>query len=523
MELEMENGAKTPIIGSGSTSPSNASREQTPPDTTPPPSPKMPTLVDQALAAIAGSGKGRGSLSTGDVAIVFNAAELKTTILLDSMTLARQMPEFAQQHCLDNTMASRAAVKLNGGVRLLFVLERIGGDNGIPALASKALDTAAPAADVIIAPETTTKADAKRVKKEPADNGDGSPEQRQASRQPDTDWARAYECFFRGMMNMPSISVRQVGLPNNATSALPLLEGVLVIAERYECILTVGSAFKSLSNDWISNRTLYAAIAAESARWLTLAVKLESDLVYKEAFVHLVGQHPIFASRSVDRIPEHVMASIVAQARELKMKRYKIDQQLLMTTLRVEKPPGKGKLAPVSEVVGQHHAPMVYNTVNLWRDWLTEHMSYLHAITGSAEDEEAEDVPTMPEATALCVHPERAGSSTTDSRPECLSPAGFYRLLARAGDAYLPAEHVIGSWNRKEYGDDPGAVRANLVVLKARAQEVVGPLLRSRLQLAGGGREGLRYLTCGEVGRVPWAGEEDEREGDVDGDVEMKD
>ncbi|KAK5121990.1 hypothetical protein LTR85_004562 [Meristemomyces frigidus] len=471
-----------------------------------PPPPKMPTLLGQALAVIAGKGKGRGSLSQGDVAVILDAKDLAKTILLDSTTLARQVAEFVNQR-YPVEVPSRDSVASSGGIRLLFVLERTGTGGGMPTLELMALDAAAPVDDVTVVSENTTNAAAKEVKKEPADNSDEpEKEQIQSWQLPDTNWARAYECFFRMMVNMPSISVQQVRMPKTAPTALPLLEGVVAIAERYDCVQTVGPAFKSLSSDWISNRTLYAAVAGEPARWLALAVKLESDLVYKEAFVHMAGQHPNFA-RPVDRVPEHVMASIVAQARELRIKRYEVDQQLLMTTLRVEKP-ARGKLGAVSGTVNQHLESRIYDIVNVWRDWLTEHMSYLHDGEAGSQDV------TVPE-TALCDHPTLGAAS----QAECLTVAGFYRLLDRGGDAYLPAEEVIQSWNQKMYGDEFGTIRVNLSVLKAQAREMVGPLVRSSLQLAERERVALPYLTCVEVGKVPWASEEEEE----DGDVEMED
>ena len=56
-------------------------------------------------------------------------------------------------------------------------------------------------------------------------------------------------------------------------------------------------------------------------------------------------------------------------------------------------------------------------------------------------------------------------------------------------------------------------MRTHLKILKARAADLVGPLVRSSLQFEGRGR--LPYLTCVEVEGVPWTteGEEEEEEG----------
>lgn len=102
------------------------------------------------------------------------------------------------------------------------------------------------------------------------------------------------------------------------------------------------------------------------------------------------------------------------------------------------------------------------------------------------------------------------------SQPECLTIAGFYRILNRAGDAYLDADEVMEKWNAESYEGDSSVIRPNLAQLKAQAKKTVASLVRSTLQLAEEEREGLPYLTCVEVGKVPWAAEYD-----VDEDVEM--
>lgn len=487
MELEMENGAAaSPLNNDG-----DLTRIEEGPL-----HPKGPKLLEQALAAVAKKGKKRAPLGYGDVVIVLDAEDLSKTILLEEKILTRQVPNFFDRHVLDGT-SFRNEVASDGGIRYLLVLSKSGSAEEMPTLERRALNTAAPG------PKLSGDGLASEVKQEPeADSAMGN-DNVQQQRGLKGDWVKAYDCFFRVMVTS-SVSIKHVKLPASASSALPLLEAVVVIAEHYSddrhgCIQAVGSAFKSLCNDWISNRTLYAAVAVDPARWLVLAIKLENVLVYKEAFVHLVGQYPDIAG-PVEKIPAEIMANIASEARELRIKRYEADQSLFMTTLKVAQN-GKAKLAAIEGTVSHHHAPMIYHVVNVWRDWIAEHLTYIHDDISHQK---------LPDSTPFCDHlaTEREGS------PGCLTIAGIYRLLSKGGDAYLSADVVVEKWNRDVFGRDTAVIRSNLVALKEHARKLVAPLVRSSLQYAE--RDGLRYLTCVEVGKVPWATEEDE-------DVDMED
>ncbi|GAB1736754.1 hypothetical protein NU219Hw_g8785t1 [Hortaea werneckii] len=173
------------------------------------------------------------------------------------------------------------------------------------------------------------------------------------------------------------------------------------------------------------------------------------------------------------------------------------------------------KAAPVS----QHHHFTVYDTVNLWRDYIADHLSLLKLLAAAPSDGVSTARPTP-----TCSHPTNANSLAKTATPECLTIAGFYRLLYQGGDAYLPADEVESKWNAEDYGDDFKTIRTYLAVLKKRAKEIVGPLVKSNLFLDERERVRLEYLTCVEVGRLPWddgLGEETGEEGDMLADWEM--
>lgn len=473
---------------------------------TAPPASKAPALLELALAAVAGRGVGKSTSGHSDMVIVLDMKDLAKTVVLDFSVLARQIPGFDATHHL-HKVDSKSSVPTSSGVRHLFVLESCAPAEGMPTLERKALNTEAPPVPVDAAStnedevanandDITTK-----IKNEPTDDDQRVEQSQTPPQDAPINWVKAYEVFLR-TVGTTSLSVRAVGLPSSAKAALPLLPSIVAISERYDCVATIGWAFKSLSNDWISNRKLYPAIAAAPAQWLALAIKLESELVYKEAFVHVVGQYPDVLYSEL--LPESIKTLVTARAQELKIMQYEVNQQLLTTTLRVPHS-AMGRLNAGDAVVSQHHRPAIYNTVNIWRDWISEHLSYIR------------DHPTSEntiQASQFCDHP----NSLPASQPECLTIAGFYRILHRAGDAYLDADEVMEKWNAESYEGDSSVVRPNLAQLKAQAKKTVAPLVRSTLQLAEQEREVLTYLTCMEVGKVPWAAEDD-----VDEDVEMED
>jgi len=74
------------------------------------------------------------------------------------------------------------------------------------------------------------------------------------------------------------------------------------------------------------------------------------------------------------------------------------------------------------------------------------------------------------------------------SQPECLTIAGFYRILNRAGDAYLDADEVMEKWNAESYEGDSSVIRPNLAQLKAQAKNCC--VACSLDATVGGGGEG---------------------------------
>ncbi|KAI7281310.1 hypothetical protein KC345_g4168 [Hortaea werneckii] len=481
-----------------------------------------PTLVHKVVEAIKQK-RGHSAITGRDTLVVVSLTDLTRNLLLKSGMLQHRIPYFVKKH--EFSFASECQPQEeDDSIKYTLVLNTNSqSEIDMPTLERSDLDTLV-SSTRLVGGQRQTEDTVKEAKMKDELLSQNPTLQRKEAQKATANWPIAYSIFFRILLSTSTLSVARAGLPKQADAALPLLEGLMAVASFYSCE-PASLAFKTLSYDWITNGTLYPAIAAAPVRWLALAVKLQSELVYKEAFVHVVGLH---SQRKVelDGIPETVMNLVKERADQERMKRYEVDEELLLTTILAQKSPaGVVKLTTVTTTkaaaVSQHYHSIVYNTVNLWRDYISDHLSLLKALAASPGDGTATARPTT-----TCSHPTNANSHAKTSTPECLTIAGFYRLLYQAGEAYLPADDVEAKWNSEGYGDDFKTIRTYLAALKKRAREIVGPLVKSNLFLDERERAKLDYLTCVEVGRLPWGdgvgeGTAEGEEGEMFHDWEM--
>ncbi|KAI7472061.1 hypothetical protein KC357_g5897 [Hortaea werneckii] len=460
-----------------------------------------PTLVHEAVEAIKQK-RGPSAIKGRDVLVVVSSTDLARNLLLKSEILQQRIPSFVKKHGMSFASGCQPQEE-EGRIKYLLVLNTNGQSGlGGATLEMNGLNTLVSSTEVVGNQQQTVEAVKEtKVKAEPLSDDavpkDTSALQPKGKQKATVDWSVAYSIFFRILLSTSTLSVARVGLPKQADAALPLLEGVLAVSNFYDCE-PASLAFKTLSYDWITNGTLYPAIAAAPVQWLALAVKLQSELVYKEAFVHVVGLHSQ-KQVELDGLPESVVTLVRERVDQERMKRYEVDEELLLTTIGMQTTPAGTTRSTLMTTraaapVSQRRSSTVYDTVNLWRDYIADHLSLLKFLAAASSDG-----PSTARPSPTCSHP-----TTANSHPDCLTTAGFYRLLSQAGDAYLPADEVEAKWNSENYGDDFKTIRTYLAVLKNRAKEIVGPLVKSNLFLDEGERARLEYLTCAEVGRLPW-------------------
>jgi len=316
-----------------------------------------------------------------------------------------------------------------------------------------------------------------------------------------TDWPKACDSLLRIIARVRAHGVSKT----EPAAALPQVEGIISIAQKYEVIHEVQGAFDSLFFGYIGSGKFWKPIAQAPVRYLKIGIALKTLTVYEEAFKHLVGSSASFkAGKRFDDLPDAVQAIIHRRSHELYDLRRDINEDLLLISLEIGQYDGSGSDAHPSSTVSQHNQPDAYSTVNIVRDWMAEHIGYLRSDTSKA-----------PAPHYLCEH-----------KHGCNTVAGFYRLVAAGGETYLPINTVWEKFNTDFLEADTDgefeleAVNLPLAALKTEASEYVSALVKSTLHLPG--KDELDYLTCVTVGPedVPWdiTCKDGESEDDEDGD-----
>ena len=432
----------------------------------------------------------------GDLAIIIEVDDLSKTLLLPSDALGRasDLLRRAARSVADSGKRAEHATD----IRFAYLLEADMNASSMPVLSNIDLQQAL----------ETFKHTNRRPYAYPLDSdsnlgGEVKNEKGDAAENaaPPIDWIKAYRSFFSVITGTSHHRI----FGDDATDALPLIESVIAIARSLCAVPSLEKTFNKMLLYYIDNKTLWAAIAEEAASWLLIALAVEGDsaLAYKEALRHLAGLFPTWPWATPQKeIPQNVMAIIDKKSREVRFRRYDIDQELFTLSLQTEAKI-KGQRGYIeSAYVSQTNEPCIYSTLNLWRDWISEHLACIYH--GGEQDFK------LP-ASTLCDHKVR----------DCLTVAGVYQFIYKGGDAYLPAQNVLSKWNKAGFPNyDEAEVRENLNLLKARAAKVVEPLVASTLQYVD--KDKPEYLTCIEVNAedVPWAKidqEDDDEMDDMDG------
>lgn len=431
-------------------------------------------------------------LSKVTVLIILDPTDSNKYCLLDANTLFRTS-DILENLCEDAQAKSAGCISQQQLSAVLILSSA-----SIPELVAEALDatieSVLPPKPAAHPPAETGRIRTTRSSKIKAesDQGGSSPAASDDSELPKTDWPKAYESFFR------IIAGKKHGISkSDPSTALPQIQGVVQIAQKYSAIGAVESSFMSLLIGYVENHTLYSTIEKWPSHCLNLGVALKSRLVYEEAFKHLVGYNANFRDGKVFYdLSDDIQAMIQRRSCELYSARRDVEEKLMLITLLGRSPPNYP-----SQYVSQHDQRMAYNTVNIFRDWIAWHIGHLRL------EAEAEPAPFY-----LCEH---ANS--------CTNVAGFYQTIA-AHD-YLDADEVYDNFDRhykskRDEEDELEAVSQAFESLKAMASKHVEKLSESTLHLAD--KSGLRYLTCVEVDAaedVPWdTGSDEDSSDDEDSD-----
>lgn len=473
-----------------------------------------PNLIDEVLHVHGLTPKKR--FKDGDTLIILTP-DLSKVIRLRSEDAARASTLFRDElSAISLATTSTSDVE---GIKHLYILQRPT-HGGVPMLARKGLLTMrADCKDEFYTPpyhagvainntEPTTQAGEKiKVEGEQVETHAVHAKNDSSQEHSAPDWVQTYIAFLH-VIASPSPQLR-VGLD------LPKIERVAQLASLYGAVspsvsVPISAAFASLFQVHIASHNLWKAIAERPDRWLVIGIHLQNALIYDEALKHVIGRYSSDPSSvDLDEIRrkaavEDVVTTIRTKAKDLRYHRYDIERELTCLTLSGNVTKG---ITTIPVPVNQNVDPTAYNVVNIFRDWVTSHLSHLHTANP--------DRATNPDP--LCQHPDDKS---------CLTVAGLHRLIGRGSDAYLPVESLLAEyWNRGLFrikNDDDANVRTCLKTLKEKAARIVAPLNRSTLQYEG--KETLEYLTCFEVDECdrPWKDEvkmEDDEDEDEGGEI----
>lgn len=442
-------------------------------------------------------------LNQGSVLVVLDVTDPTRSCLLDANTLCRASSVLEKLY-KDAQAKSSGCISEHGleGM-LVLVLSSASMPELDPEAIDASLESVSPQRKDDHPPSGAAKArhanaGNAKVKKELA-QGDSAPAA-EDSGVLETGWRKAYECFFR------ILAGKKHGIPrSDLSTALPLIQGVVQIAQALDAIPPVKGAFDSLFYGYVGKDTFWKSIAAEPVPCIKIAIALQNLPVYEEAFKHIVGSSSNFKQgKIVDGLSADVQAIVQRRARELYLKRRDVEDVLTRMSCPANVTPTH-RAVPVSQdypsqCVSQHNQPMVYNTVNLFRDWVTDYVGHLR---NESDAEPAENY--------LCYH-----------SVGCDTVAGFFRVIESRD--YLDPDEVWDNFSDRYksrhaqgHQSEREIVKNTLETLKGKAVGLVEEISQCTLHLA----ENVEYLTCIDVEAedVPWAVDgDDEESGDEHSD-----
>jgi hypothetical protein len=433
--------------------------------------------------------KPQNSLKHGDLLIILDPNDYGKSCLVDSRDFGKASEPFARLH--SSSQAESQGCASEQGLTALLLFSSTG---STPEFHPVPIDCSRTDLTQTLELQEQPKAwrqraegvriklesDPKNINNNKSDQASSSEE---SSKSSCTDWAKACDSLLRIITRVRPHGVSKT----EPATALPQIEGIIRIAQKYDVIHAVQSDFDSLFFGYVGSGKFWELIAQEPVRCLKIGIALKNLPVYEEAFKHLVGiganskTGVHFAGLDVE-----IQATIQRRSRELYNLRRDVNEDLLLISLVPAHPAIRDY---PSSTVSQHDEPDAYSTVNIFRDWIAEHIGYLRGDTS---------------------HPPRKYYICDHSRG-CKTVAGFYRAIATGGEAYLPGDLVWDNFDEfflqvPEIGEqlDPDVVKEPLAELKAKAAEYFSGLFKSTLHLPS--KDELEYLTCVTVGPedVPW-------------------
>lgn len=381
---------------------------------------------------------------------MLDTKQINRICLLDANTISKTSD--ALRNLCQDAQDKSAGCNSDQGLTGVLVLS----SELIPELVVQALDASVETLSPPLTSKHHTPAEAAKARHATVGNAKVKNESAQGDDAHDViDWIKAYDSFLRMIVD----NRKNYGLSkSDFATALPHIQVIIKIAERYQAVHVVQNAFSSLLVGYVEHHTLYSTIGKWPARCLMVGVALKSRLVYDEAFKHLVGSSASFKNgKTFDDLSDDVQAIVQRRAQKLYHDRMHVMLDLMSITLAADETL-QGPDYPTS-VVSQHQQAEAYCVVNIFRDWMNEHISYLRSETIDA-----------PGPSYLCPH-----------QTDCATVAGFLHTIMAGGDSYLPSEKVKKDWDASSIGLMRPAADMVDIMNRALASLNPGPLELSKI------------------------------------------
>ncbi|KAF7879505.1 hypothetical protein EAF04_000701 [Stromatinia cepivora] len=303
--------------------------------------------------------------------------------------------------------------------------------------------------------------------------GNNTPNQKPVGQQataPHPDVLETYHSLFLCYYNCPpAISTADV---SNAMRQSNLL---IKVATLYDSLKIVRPHI--IASLLSQGRDLYSAIRQDPPRFLILAAKLQCTPIFKEAFVHIVGQFPSWPwPTPQDRVDPTLGKFIEKKTDDLQKKKHKVTDALFQSCLVKD-----GVRVSINNL--EKTTFDLWVMVQIWHDWFSQQ---LHK----------------------CAHARLHEHASVEKN--------MYRLLAQGGDAYLKIDDVMSMVEpfkavseAREWGHwEKDQVELQLNIMKGFAAKKVKDLMVNELMGDSSGVDSeLAYLTCTKVDEyeLPWA------------------
>jgi len=172
----------------------------------------------------------------------------------------------------------------------------------------------------------------------------------------------------------------------NDTNITDVLRDIVGLADVAEYLGSMQVVSLCIDNALVKQgQVLYRSVATNPAAWADLAFRVQSEIIFKEAIVHLVGQWNELGK------DETILASMRRDIRELCMRKHtELDETKCAIELRImgyypshlQRPTGntgpgsltlRGSASPVKTTTYQSDV-LCWMALNLFRHWLGQHV-----------------------------------------------------------------------------------------------------------------------------------------------------